>query len=330
MKKICSLLAAATLIAVMFTACGEKIERVNYKVKLDSYVTLCDLDAVNIDKNGEEFASARSQIESTDLENVLKAVKEGTVEDGDSLNIDYVGKCKGVAFTGGTASDQTLVIGSGRFIPGFEDALIGKEIGTTVDIDVTFPDGYNDSTDLETGTTVIKLANQPAVFTVTINYAERSFDEINEEFAKEAGYESLEAYNAYADEIAYQNCVYKYLCDNSTVNSLPDDKYGNSYAYWKAKCASQYGVSFDEFLNANSMTEAQFKKEMLSGEVIMYAAFDKLGLTLESDAIENWYAEVADDCNASLEQVKEYYTENYAESAIVWKRVVEKLAPSGE
>ncbi len=89
----------------------------------------------------------------------VQQIKEGTVADGDTLNIDYIGTVDGVPFDGGTATAQELTIGSNAYIEGFEDGLIGATIGSTVDINVTFPEGYSD-----------ELGGKAAVFTVTINY----------------------------------------------------------------------------------------------------------------------------------------------------------------
>lgn len=90
----------------------------------------------------------------------VEQIKEGTVADGDTVNIDYVGKVDDVAFDGGTATAQDLTIGSGSYIEGFEEALIGATVGTTVDINVTFPEDYGNE----------ELNGKAAVFTVTINY----------------------------------------------------------------------------------------------------------------------------------------------------------------
>ena len=84
---------------------------------------------------------------------------EGTVcEEGDTVAIDYVGKKDGVAFDGGTGS-YDLTLGSGQFIPGFEEGLVGHKVGETVDLNLTFPEQYHSE----------ELAGAEVVFTVTIN-----------------------------------------------------------------------------------------------------------------------------------------------------------------
>ena len=103
----------------------------------------------------------QSQVENATP--IYEEITEGTVADGDVVNIDYEGTLDGVAFDGGTDTDFNLTIGSGQFIDGFEDGLIGKNIGDTVELNLTFPEDYTVNSD---------LAGQDVVFTVTINYVQ--------------------------------------------------------------------------------------------------------------------------------------------------------------
>lgn len=103
-------------------------------------------------------------------------VTDRAVEDGDQINLDYCGKKDGVAFEGGTAQKQTLVIGSHSFIEGFEEQLVGMNIGETKDINVTFPKEYHSA----------ELAGKPAVFTVTVNeITKKEVPALDDEFAKD-------------------------------------------------------------------------------------------------------------------------------------------------
>ena len=88
------------------------------------------------------------------------------------MNINYVGSVNNVEFTGGSAENYDLTLGSGTFIDGFEDQIIGHKPGETFDVNVTFPDGYSDSTDASGN--AVKLSGQKAVFTVTLNYISES------------------------------------------------------------------------------------------------------------------------------------------------------------
>lgn len=109
--------------------------------------------------------------------NVIYRVEdERTIENDDIANIDYVGKVDGVEFQGGSASGYNLKIGSGTFIPGFEEGLVGAKKGETRDVKVTFPDPYKSNEE---------LSGKEAVFTVTVNYFGKSVVDINEITDKE-------------------------------------------------------------------------------------------------------------------------------------------------
>ena len=115
-------------------------------------------------------------------------VTDRPVADGDQVNLDYCGKIDGVAFDGGTATKQTLTIGSHTFIEGFEEQLVGMNIGETRDINVAFPADYHAE----------ELKGKPAVFTVTINgITVKELPELDDEFAKDVSeFDTLKEYKA--------------------------------------------------------------------------------------------------------------------------------------
>ncbi len=114
-----------------------------------------------------------AQIQSLLAANPAIREVERPAEEGDIVNIDYVGKKDGVAFDGGTASGYDLTLGSGQFIDGFEDGLIGTAAGDKVNLDLTFPEEYHSE----------ELAGQAVVFEVTVNSVKESAEaELNDEF----------------------------------------------------------------------------------------------------------------------------------------------------
>lgn len=127
----------------------------------------------------------QSQIDSLLSQNTTtREITDRAAADGDTVNIDYVGTVDGVAFTGGTYSGYSLTLGSGSFIDGFEDQIVGHKPGETFDVNVTFPDGYSDSTDAE-GNAVV-LSNKKAVFSVTLNYiSEEILPELTDAWVEE-------------------------------------------------------------------------------------------------------------------------------------------------
>ncbi|MBO7170758.1 MAG: trigger factor [Clostridia bacterium] len=115
-------------------------------------------------------------------------VTDRAAQDGDTVTIDYEGKVDGVAFDGGKADGHDLKLGSGSFIPGFEDQIVGKQIGETFDVNVTFPEEYHAK----------DLAGKAAVFTVTLHAIKATeLAELDDEFAKDVSeFDTLEAYKA--------------------------------------------------------------------------------------------------------------------------------------
>jgi trigger factor len=142
-----------------------------------------------------EIKKQEVAVSDEDVENELKReqkknsrrvdITDRAVMDGDTVDLDYAGKVDGVAFEGGTAEGHKLTIGSGAFIPGFEEQLVGMEIGQTADINVTFPAEYH----------APELAGKEAVFTCKINgITAEELPEIDDEFAADAGFDTLDEY----------------------------------------------------------------------------------------------------------------------------------------
>ena len=140
-------------------------------VKALDYVTLPeDFASVSIQRSTVEPTSedVQSQIDNLLSQHATtQQVTDRAAADGDTVDIDYSGTVDGVAFSGGTYSGYSLKLGSGTFIDGFEDQIVGHTPGETFDVNVTFPDGYSDSTDADGNTLV--LSGKKAVFSVTLN-----------------------------------------------------------------------------------------------------------------------------------------------------------------
>ena len=130
------------------------------------YVTLPeDVSALPLSKADLEPTETEIQTQIDTLLNqyaTTQNITDRAAQSGDTVNIDYSGAVDGVAFTGGTATGYDLTLGSHSFIDGFEDQIIGHNIGDTFDVTVTFPEGYGDSTDAEGNT--IPLSGKEAVF----------------------------------------------------------------------------------------------------------------------------------------------------------------------
>jgi len=148
------------------------------------------LDRPSVELGDYKKLSAKQEkvnIAIKDIEDTLERMRAGFAEkaevkraakDGDEVVIDFVGKKDDVAFDGGTATDYTLKLGAGQFIPGFEEGIIGKKAGETFDLDLSFPDDYHSA----------DLAGTKVVFTTTLKkVVEPKLPSVDDEFAKKAG-----------------------------------------------------------------------------------------------------------------------------------------------
>lgn len=262
------------------------------------------------------------------------------VEDGDIVNIDFVGKLDGEPFDGGSSNGEgyDLEIGSGSFIDGFEDGLIGKEVGTTFELPLTFPDPYTPNPD---------LAGQDVVFEVTVNaIVEHVTPEWNDEFAKEhTGFDTAAAYeedlrtslqqqkeqqaDSQREYEAMQAVIAdsEFDCSEEELQSLRDSRTQEYETY-----ASYYGMELDDFL----LGAMQMSREDFDSEVETWAEF-QLKCTLAVDAIakaenitvtEDEYQtglqSLADEYGAeSAESFEEQYGRSTIENSLIYDKVVD-------
>ena len=191
------------------------------------------------------------------------------VQEGDIANIDYEGKIDGVAFDGGSAKGFDLEIGSGTFIPGFEDGLIGARVGQTVDVTVRFPDEYTNNPN---------LAGKPAVFTVTVNsISKKVLPELTEDFLREktgGQFASTEEIKDYLREqtagslLEYANSTMRtqllsQAVENATLKQDIPQEYLEEKQQGMIRTAKSnaeaYGNTFEDYLqNYLRMDEASF------------------------------------------------------------------------
>ncbi|KJS18116.1 MAG: trigger factor [Peptococcaceae bacterium BRH_c4b] len=161
------------------------------KVVVKPEVKLGQYTGLEVARPDESVSEEEIQKELERLQNrhaQLQTLEEGDVVAKDLVTIDFEGKIEGVPFEGGQSNDYTLEIGSGTFIPGFEEQLIGMKIGETKDISVTFPEDYGRE----------DLGNKEAVFTVTVKVIKRKeLSPLDDEFAKDVSeFDSLEELQA--------------------------------------------------------------------------------------------------------------------------------------
>lgn len=237
------------------------------------YVTLGEYKGLKVADQPVEVTD--DQIDEVVRQNIqfadaLEKVTEGTVEDGDTANIDYEGKLDGEAFDGGTAKGYDLVIGSHSFIDGFEDGLIGVAVGETVDLPLTFPENYGNA----------DLAGKEVVFTVTVNEIKRMPELTDElastisdgEYTDAAGYRDsiradLEEQAQAQRDMMLKSDLLTQVASGSEVKEYPQEMvdYGvaNMDTYYRGM-AEQYAMEFEEFLSSFlGMTEEDFSEQVV-------------------------------------------------------------------
>ncbi len=198
-----------------------------------------------------EDKDVMAELEKEREKNVRFVDVERAVENGDRVILDYSGSISGEKFDGGTAEGQTLIIGSGTFIPGFEEQLIGMRAGESRDITVTFPADY-----------AAELAGKEAVFAITVKAVQRKeLPALDDEFAKDISeFDTLDALIADRKKVmtaqaeanrktAIENLAIKAACDNASVEipGVMVDRQINFMLQDMAYRLQQSGISLEDY-----------------------------------------------------------------------------------
>lgn len=192
-------------------------------VQLKPTVTLGDYKGIKVER--PEYTVTDEDVQA-EVDRALErsarwiAVEDRPVQDGDRVTLDYAGTVDGVAFEGGTAEGQTLNIGSGMFIPGFEEQMVGMNPGEEKDLNVKFPEEYQAK----------ELAGKDAVFHVKLHdIKEKELPELDDEFAKDVSeFDTLDEYkadirakleeqNKQRADAEYENALIEKIAQNATV-----------------------------------------------------------------------------------------------------------------
>lgn len=328
MKKFFCVAICVALTVLCLASCGNNNRKLFSGVNLEKYVRLGDYKGIEVDTSSSDFIKVYDEIKSSDVQNGGFYVRktEGTVENGDTVNIDYTGKKDGVAFDGGTDQGYDLKIGSNSFIEGFESGLIGAEIGSTVELNLTFPENYDSD----------ELAGQAVVFTVKVNYVTTETEQTPAEYYGELGFKTLKDYENDLKKRAVKQFVYEKIADGSTVKDYPADDtetvYNTYYNLVNAQVSS-YGMTVEQLISAQGMSEDDFKNNMLketvypemNRQLIYYAILDneKMKVTDEevNDQLKEFKNSMASSSQPSDEQLNEYFGEYYFEVLAVEEKI---------
>ena len=332
-RSLALLLCASTVISM--TGCGSKGESAEateaventesteeapavplakYDLKGSDYVTLCDYSAIEVTISGDYEVTDQDV-----LDYVEKIFTQGgpfytadpdktTVEEGDIVNVDYVGKLDGEAFQGGTAENQNIDVSNNSsasgtsYIDGFTDGLLGATVGDVIDSNVTFPEDYNNE----------DLAGKEVVFTFTVNSIQKevTVDTMDDEFASEqfhvdsvdAVYEQVRQYLESSAESTHKNDIYSaiedYLLDNCTVD-MPADYRSDVIEAIRQNFISRYcdgdESQMESVLTSYGYTEESIEQEWSDSvessiklELIVKAIAEKEDIQIDDTEFENY------------------------------------------
>lgn len=290
----------------------EGIRALDYVTLPEDYASI-PVQRADVEPTSEDV---QAQIDSLLSQNsTTQDVTDRAAANGDTVNIDYAGTVDGVAFTGGTYSGYSLKLGSGAFIDGFEDQIVGHKPGETFDVTVTFPDGYRDSTDADGNALV--LSGKQAVFSVTLNSIEEEVLPeltdawVDENYGTSDDLHSVEALRAFCQQQLYTSnlntAVMDYLMDNATFREVPkavtDYQVTQCLNYYD-KMAQYYGYDLDTFVQ--SMLGYDSADAMLAAMADSIESYAKEALLYQAVA-------EAMDLAPTQEQIDTYsaYTEAY-------------------
>jgi trigger factor len=290
---------------VVFTATVQ----VKPEVTLGEYKGL-EVNELDIEVTDEDVNKSLEELREKHVELIIK--DEGPVEDGDTVVIDFEGFTNGEAFDGGKGENHSLEIGSGQFIPGFEEQLIGKESGEDIEVELTFPEDYHAE----------DLAGKEAVFKVTIHEIKsKQLPELDDDFAQDVDDEAetleeltaktrkdLEDSKKQAAETEKRETLIEKASENAEVE-IPDvmveselDQMMNEFE----QRLQMQGMTLEMYTQFSGQDEEQFKDQMRDDAKKRV----KTNLTLEAIAQAENLEASEEEVDAELERMAKMYDTN--------------------
>ncbi len=303
------------------------------EVKLGQYKGLeapkAEVKVVAADVNArlKEMADRNSRLVS-----VERAVKKG-----DTADIDFEGFDNGVAFDGGKGENFDLEIGSGSFVPGFEEQLIGMKAGEEKDIDITFPENYTP-----------ELAGKPVVFHVKVNEVKvKEVPALDDEFAKDVSEfdtlkelkadikKKLTAERTEAAQRAFEDVLMAKVAEGveaDVPHEMVELQAEQMTEGFKQQLASQ-GIPFDQYLKMTNTTEADFKsqaygpaEQQVKMDLAISAIVKAENLEATDDEVEAEMKKVADRYGMDLDTVKKYLRPEEVKEQVIREKVIKLVA----
>lgn len=311
------------------------------EVKLGDYKNL----EVTVDASKEvtdEEVAEKIERERNNLAEL--AIKDGAAENGDTVVIDFVGTIDGVEFDGGKGDNFSLELGSGQFIPGFEDQLVGSKAGDSVDVKVTFPEDYQAE----------DLAGKDAVFATTVHEVKaKEVPALDDELAKDIDdeVETLDELKAKyrkeleaAKEIAYDDAVegaaIELAVENAEIDELPGEMVHEEVHRAMNEFLSnmqQQGISPDMYYQLTGTSEAdlhaQYEEDAdkrVRTNLVIEAIAAAEGFDATDEEIEKEITDLAAEYNMDAKQVRALLSPDMLKHDITMKKAIEAITSSAK
>lgn len=316
------------------------------EIPLKPEVTLGQYKDLEIHKFDREVTEEELE---ADLERERQGLAELVVQDkkaeeGDTVVIDYVGVQDGEEFEGGSANNHSLELGSGSFIPGFEEQLVGVQSGDEVDVNVTFPEEYHAD----------ELAGKEAVFHVTVHEVKtRELPEFDDDFAmdvdeevetleelKEKRLAELKEQKAtHMDDHAAEEALDKAV-ENAEIEAIPEemvDQEADRLLQLFFGQMQQQGLSPEIYYNITGMTEEQMKaqyeeqaRENVALNLVLGAVIEVEGLSADEEEFETEIKSLAEQYGMTEEQVESTLTKDLLEHDILTRKAIDLITESAK
>ena len=270
-------------------------------------------------------------------------VTDRPVKMDDQVTLNYAGFCEGEQFEGGTAEGHKLVIGSGSFIPGFEDQLVGAEIGKEVEVNVTFPEEYHAE----------NLKGKPATFKCTVTaIQEKDVPALDDEFAKDVSeYDTLDAYKAATkedlqkkaderDDAEFENAVLDAVCANAKVDipeAMIEDRIDERIREISMNMRYQ-GIDMQTYFKYTGTTEESLREQLKDQakhdvlvRLVLEAVRDAEKVEADEASVNEEIDKYASQASGDAEKFKASLTDDdrkYFEEAVRMRKTVELLKDS--
>ena len=260
---------------------------------------------------------------------------------GDTAVIDFEGFLEGVPFEGGKGENHSLELGSGQFVPGFEEQVIGMKAGEEKDLDITFPEQYTP-----------ELAGKAVVFKVKVNEVkEKEIPVLDDEFAKDVSeFDTLDELKAdlekkiaeeqeKAAQQAFQDALMEQVAENLTVE-IPDAMIETQAKQFidnfKMQLAQQ-GIPYDEYLKMTGTEEASLLAEakepamrQVRMDLAMAAIIKAENITASDEEVEAEYQHMAEQYSMDIEMVKKYLNDEQVRDELISRKAIEVVTSSAK